>query len=175
MRTVVLGPPPPELAALIARRQQLGLDKYDEVWDGEYHMAPLAHASHAWIDQQLAELLGPLCRAVGLFATGPFSLGSQDDFRVPDRGVHRVRPNTVWVPTAAAVVEIESPYDETSEKLPFYASHGVEEILVVSPARRAVAWLMLDGAAYTPADASRLLGPPSALLEARSSVTLASR
>ncbi len=43
MRTVVLGPPPAELEALIARRHSLGLDGSDEVWKGEYHMAPVAH------------------------------------------------------------------------------------------------------------------------------------
>jgi hypothetical protein len=45
VRTIVLGPPPPELNALIARRQSLGLDTHDEVWKGEYHMAPAAHSS----------------------------------------------------------------------------------------------------------------------------------
>ena len=84
MRTVVLGPRPPELDALIARRRSLGLDTHDEVWKGEYHMAPSAHSSHGWLDQQLAELLGPLARAAGLGGTGPFNLGEPDDFRVPD-------------------------------------------------------------------------------------------
>jgi hypothetical protein len=36
MRTVVLGPRPPELDALIARRRSLGLDTHDEVWKGEH-------------------------------------------------------------------------------------------------------------------------------------------
>jgi hypothetical protein len=49
----------------------------------------------------------------------------------------------------------------------FYASRLVEEICVVSTARRTVAWLMLDGAAYTTADASRLLGLEPALLQTR--------
>jgi hypothetical protein len=48
------------LDALIARRRALGLDTHDEVWNGEYHMAPAAHSSHGWLDDQLAVPLYPL-------------------------------------------------------------------------------------------------------------------
>jgi hypothetical protein len=167
MRTVVLGPPPPELAALIARRRQLGLDKYDEVWDGEYHMAPMAHSSHGELQLAVAFLLQPLAEVAGLVAIGTFNLGQPDDFRVPDLGLHRSRPNAVWVPTAAVVVEIESPDDETWEKLPFYASRGVDEVLIVSAQRRSVTWLIMEGSEYVRSPASRLLGPKSASLESR--------
>jgi hypothetical protein len=165
MRTVVLGPPPPELAALIARRQQLGLDKYDEVWDGEYHMAPMAHSSHGELQAQLIRLIGPWADAAGLVMTGPFHLGSPDDFRIPDLGLHRGDPNAVWVPTAAMAVEVESPDDETWEKLPFYASRGVDDILIVSADHRSVTWLILERGGYLRSEASRLLGPDSQALE----------
>jgi hypothetical protein len=167
MRTVVLGPPPPELAALIARRRQLGLDKYDEVWDGEYHMAPMADFSHGFVQSQIAALLGPLAEAAAVVSTGPFNLGSPNDFRVPDWGLLRDAPMVLWVPTAAVVVEIESPDDETWEKLPFYASRGVEEVLIVSAQRRSVTWLIMEGNEYVRYPASRLLGPKSAALESR--------
>jgi hypothetical protein len=113
VRTIVLGPQPAELEALLARRRSLGLDTHDEVWEGDYHMAPAAHASHGWLDDQLAVLLHPLARDAGLGGTGAFNLGAPGDFRVPDRGYHRVRPATTWLSTAAIVVEIESPHDET--------------------------------------------------------------
>ena len=164
VRTVVLGPPPPELAALIARRKELGLDGYDEVWDGEYHMAPPVHTSHGRLQVQVGRLLGPLADASGLVLMGPFNLGDPDDFRVPDLGLHREDPNRTWVPTAAIVVEIESPDDETWEKLPFYARRGVEEILVVANAGRSVMWLVLEDGEYVAAEASRLLGPASSQL-----------
>jgi hypothetical protein len=167
VRTVVLGPPPPELAALIARRHQLGLDKYDEVWDGEYHMAPMAHSSHGELQMVVGFFLRPLAEAAGLVVIGPFNLGQPDDFRVPDLGLHRGHPNAVWVPTAAVVVEIESPDDETWEKLPFYAARRVDEVLIVSADPRAVTWLILEGGGYVRSEASRLLGPESAALEAR--------
>ncbi len=76
---MVLGPPPPELAALIERRRQLGLDQYDEVWGGEYHMAPMAHSSHGEIQAQLIALLHPRATEAGLLVTGPFNLGGPED------------------------------------------------------------------------------------------------
>ncbi len=167
VRTVVLGPPPAEISALIARRHALGLDTHDEVWEGEYHMAPAADVAHGWVDQQLAQLLAPLAAAAGLVATGPFNLGSPDDFRVPDRALHRGRPTGAFLPTAALVVEILSPHDETWEKFGFYAAHGVDEILVASPADRSLSWWVLDGARYVAADPSTLLGPESAGLADR--------
>src|SRR5712692_10522064 len=62
---------------------------FDEVWEGAYHLAPMAHAWHGYLDNVLAELLGPYARRAGLIGTGPFNLGEPDDFRVPDRGYHR--------------------------------------------------------------------------------------
>jgi putative restriction endonuclease len=167
MRTVVLGPRSPELDALIARRRSLGLDTHDEVWKGDYHMAPAAHSSHGWLDKQLAELLGPTARAAGLGGTGPFNLGEPDDFRVPDRGLHRKLPHAVWVSTAAVVVEIESPDDETWDKLDFYVDHDVDELLIVSAESCSVSWLVLKDGRYEPLDESRLLGPDSRTLADR--------
>lgn len=161
----MLGPRPPELEALIARRQKLGLDKLDEVWEGDYHMNAAAPSGpHAWMDQQLAVLLEPLARPVGLYGSGIFNLGDPDNFRVPDRGLHRSPPIQTWFPTAAMVVEIESPGDETWKKFDFYAAHAVDEILVVSPERRSVEWFALDHPGWSPRDRSELLGPASAAL-----------
>lgn len=166
VRTVVLGPPPPELAALIERRRQSGLDRYDEVWDGDYHMAPMAHFSHGHLQAQLISLLLPSAEKAGLIVTGPFNLGAPDDFRIPDAGLHR-SPSAVWVPTAAMVVEIESSDDETWEKLPFYAAHQVDEVLVVSGDRRSVTWLVLRDSCYVEAPASGILGRESQALDSR--------
>jgi hypothetical protein len=45
---------------LIRRRQELGLDKYDEMWDGVYVMPPLANNPH----QTLVSLLLSVLHAV---------------------------------------------------------------------------------------------------------------
>lgn len=34
----MLDPPPVEVAQLIERRKRLGLDLYDEIWEGVYHL-----------------------------------------------------------------------------------------------------------------------------------------
>lgn len=158
MKTVVLGPRPSELEALIERRQRLGIDTFDEVWEGSYHMAPAAHPSHGYVDNELAVLLAPHARAAGLVGTGPFNLGVADDYRVPDRGYHRSLPTSTWVPTAAIVVEVVSPDDETYEKLGFYAAHGVDELLVADPATRSVRCWRLEGGGYVESRHSDLLG-----------------
>lgn len=159
MKTVVLGPPPAELQALIERRRALGIDIFDEVWEGSYHLAPALSATHALVDNVLAVLLHPLTQGAGLTGTGSFNLGRPSDFRVPDRGYHRGQPKGTWVRSAAIIVEIISPDDETYEKLGFYAAHGVEEIIVADPAARTITILQqASDAAFHTSPVSALLG-----------------
>jgi hypothetical protein len=163
MRTLVLDPSTAGLEKVLERRRRSGLDRLDEVWEGVLHMVPAPSHAHASITQQLAELLGPPARAAGLEpAMGEFNLGeSEDDFRVPAGGLHRPGAGGVWHPTAALVVEIVSPGDESWEKLPFFADHGVDEVLIVDPADRSVHWLGLDHGEYGEIERSELidLGP----------------
>jgi Uma2 family endonuclease len=65
------------------------------------------------------------------------------------------------VPTAALVVEIVSPGDESWNKLPFYAVHHVDEMLIVDPSERTVHWLGLADGEYRDVPRSGLidLGP----------------
>jgi Uma2 family endonuclease len=165
MRTVVLGPRPAELQNLIDRRHALGIDLFDEVWEGSYHVAPAPSAAHGYLDDVLAVLLHPYAKAAGLTGTGPFNLGSPEDYRVPDRGYHRGRPTGTWVPTAAVVVEIVSPDDETYEKFGFYAEHEVEELIVADPSARTLAiWRRTGDGRYEEVPASSLLGVGAAEL-----------
>jgi Uma2 family endonuclease len=159
MATLVLGTPPPELEALLHRRRRAGVDRLDEVWQGVRHLVPGPSFEHARISQQLAELLGPLARDGGLLAAiSEFNLGeSEHDFRVPDGGLHRPGAAGVWLSTAALVVEILSPEDEAWQKLPFYAAHDVDEVLIVDPAGRTVSWLGLVEGVYEPIQRSRLI------------------
>jgi hypothetical protein len=150
MPTLVLDPPPPELRALLERRRRAGLDRLDEVWEGVLHMIPAPSGAHADIAQQLAVLLDGPARQAGLFPTmHEFNLGDgEHDFRVPDGGVHRQRLTGVWHPTAAIVVEIVSAGDETWDKLPFYATHKVDEVLIVDSEKHTVEWLALGSGEY---------------------------
>jgi Uma2 family endonuclease len=159
MATLVLEPHIHELEALKERRRISGLDRLDEVWKSVLHMVPAPSVKHAQIAQQLAEILGPPARAAGLTAAmHEFNLGdSEEDFRVPDGGLLSPGADGVWQHTAPLVVEIVSPSDETWQKLPFYAAHQVDEVLILDPSERSLHWLGLTGNEYRPVERSGLI------------------
>jgi Uma2 family endonuclease len=159
MPTLILDPPPHMLEELLEQRRRMGADRHDEVWAGVYHMVPGPSAPHSFIGHRLAVLLDGPARAAGLRVSLGFNLGLDvDDFRVPDLGVHREPRSGIWVPTAVIVVEILSPTDEAWQKLPFYAEHGVDELLFVDPGERSVTWLALRDAEYRRIDRSEVIG-----------------
>ncbi len=52
---------------------------------------------------------------------------------MPDAGFHRRGPDSVFLLTAAVVVEVVLPGDKTYDKLNFYADHSVDEVIVANP------------------------------------------
>ncbi len=162
MPTLVLDPPPPEFEELLERRRLARADRYDEVWEGVLRMAPAPDLSHGQLVMQLAAALMPGAKAAGLIISDPFNLGdSRSDYRVPDLGLHRIRTG-IWISSAALAAEVLSPGDDTWDKLPFYAAHRVDELLIIDPAQRVVHWLALDAQGeYQPVRQSGLidLGP----------------
>jgi hypothetical protein len=65
------------------------------------------------------------------------------------------------------VVEIVLPGDESWAKLDFYASHRVEELLIVDPQAQTVEWLSLAGEDYRPTERSGLIACGAAELDQR--------
>jgi Uma2 family endonuclease len=162
MPTLVLDPQPLEIARLIERRRQLGQDLFDEMWDGVLHMNPVPAGRHGQIEQQLAVILSPLAKRARLTSTSQFNLGDgPKEFRVPDAGLHREWDNRIFYPSAALVVEIVSPGDESYKKFAFYAARFVQEVVIVDPEKRQVEWFALVGARYEAVRRSTLieLGP----------------
>lgn len=157
MPTLVRDPQPAEFEALLERRRRLGQDLFDEVWEGVLHMNPAPHSQHGRLEWQLAGILAPLAGRARLRALGQFNLGDEGDYRVPDGALVRPGPDAVYLPTAALVLEIVSPGDETWEKLDFYATHGVEELLIVDPQERTVSWLGLESRESKHLKQSRLI------------------
>lgn len=157
MRTVVLGERPAELEELIRLRAAIGADTHDEVWEGEYHMAPAPNGAHAALDTEVAVALTPLAKRAGLFSLGALNLGDVNDYRVPDRSLLRTPESRTWYPTAALVVEIVSPGDESWQKFSFYASHEVDEVVIVDPRDRSVRWFRREGREYEPVEHSSML------------------
>lgn len=161
MATLVLESTP-ELEAMKENRRRSGLDRLDEVWEGVLHMVPAPSHEHADIESQLHAVLRPLARQAGLTMIGQSNVGeSEDDFRVPDAALHRSGSSGIWHPTAALVIEIVSPGDESWKKLSFYAAHEVDEVLIVDPQERSVDWLGRGGGEYRKVERSGLidLGP----------------
>lgn len=155
----MLDPQPVEVDQLIERRRALGLDRFDEVWEGTYHMAPAPRPRHGYLASELTRVLRPYAEVAGLLETGPFNLGGPDDFRVPDYGYHRDLSDldAVYLPAAAIVVEVVSPDDETYAKMPFYAAHHVDEMIVVEPTEHQVQLLAVSGNHYDQTSGSDLL------------------
>ena len=126
---------------LIARRKKLGLDRYDEVWDGVYVMSPLPNPEHQeLIGDFVAALKAFIPRAEGRVYPGlnvsDRGKGWRKNYRCPDVAIY-LKDNPVKEykahfcggPDWAA--EIVSPGDRSREKFDFYAKIGVRELLVI--------------------------------------------
>ena len=157
MRTLFVTDPPPPVEDWLARRRALGQDRFDEVWEGEYHVAPGPAGRHGRVDDGLGRILGPMADRAGLKGTTACNIGEPGDFRVPDRAYFRSGGLEIWNPTAAIVVEVVSPGDESRLKFAFYHRAGIEEVLIVDPDARTVEWFVRGPDAFRPADGSELL------------------
>jgi Uma2 family endonuclease len=168
MPTLVRDPQPAEFKALLEKRKRLGQDLFDEVWQGVLHMNPAPSGRHARIEAQLLAVLQEPAMAAQLTIVGQFNLGEDEhDYRVPDGGLHREFADRVFYPTAALVIEIVSPGDESWGKLEFYAVHQVEELLIVDPQERTVSWLGLEVGEYRHLKRSRVIALGAAELAER--------
>ena len=164
-RTVLFCEAPDVVTDWLERRRALGQDGHDEVWEGEYHVAPMSHGRHGDVQMQVAELLGPRARRAGLRPVGEVNVGlSKNDFRVPDLTYIRGRELVLYFPTAALVVEILSPGDESYRKLGFYFARGIDEVLIVDPVRRTVEWHTRGATAFERTGRSVLLDVDEATL-----------
>jgi len=140
MPTLVLDPDVEE--RLKAEREASGADRYDEVWEGVYMMAPLADDEHQDLQTQLG---GVLLIRVGWTGLGQVRTGVnvsdrrkgwKKNYRIPDVAVFlpdtKARNcDTFWLGGPDFAVEIVSRGDRGREKLAFYASVGVRELLLI--------------------------------------------
>jgi hypothetical protein len=161
MRVLVCDPPPPAFEAFLEERRRTGADRRDEIWDGVLHVAPAPQRRHGTLLMRIAALLQPLAGPAGLEIISDFNIGEPQDYRIPDAGLLRSGPNVTFLLTAAMAIEIVSPRDDTWDKLPFYAEHDIDELLIVDPETRKVDWLGLADGKYAPIGRSGLidLGP----------------
>lgn len=152
----------PAVDAIIDERRRLGIDRFDEVWEGVYVVNPAPRRSHNRVVHDIVAMLRPLAESHGFDVIGELNLGVPGDFRIPDVAVYRRElddeGDDAFLDTAAIVVEVRSP-GERVDKRPFYLAHGVAEVVLVDPATGTVEWLALtaDGATYVAVSASAVL------------------
>ncbi len=129
---------PPEIVAL---RKRTGADRWDEMWEGILHMGPAPNLEHQGFRAALGDYLrhrwarpmrGTVYEEVNVATVG----GWPDDYRIPDLAL--VTPRSAAAPRGEylegapdVVIEIESPGDESREKLGFYAALGVPEVWII--------------------------------------------
>src|SRR5262245_14269348 len=129
MMMVVLDPS--EQRRLKRERQRTGADRYDEVWDGVYVMAPLANNEHQWLALELSLAIRSAIRVPqdGMVFAG-CNVSDQEvhwekNYRCPDVAVYLAgNPakdcDTHWFGGPDFAVEIVSPNDRSRDKLGFY-------------------------------------------------------
>lgn len=125
--------------AMLEERRRLGLDRRDEVWDGELHMAPSPTTDHQAVAKRLLFALEPIVRHRKLESLYEINVRDPargwDDFRVPDLVVYdpRHRTRVAIDGRAEVVIEVLSPNDESRLKFDFYARREVQEVWIVDP------------------------------------------
>lgn len=149
---------------LLVRRRKLGLDRWDEYWDGVWHMPPAPSIEHQQIEGELFIVLKDVVERAGLgrvfheVNVADPEKGLQD-FRIPDISVVLVDGHAQIKEAFIAggpdfVVEIHSPGDETYEKISWYSAQGVREVLVIDRDTKAVALYHAQGGQLVEAAAS---------------------
>jgi len=127
---------------LIEERRAAGADRWDEVWDGVYIMAPMPNVQHQRFVSKLNTAFANAVEVAGLGETLPGTNVSdrKDDwtknYRCPDVAVYlNGNPaeccGAFWYGGPDFAVEIISPDDHSREKLDFYAKVGTRELLIV--------------------------------------------
>jgi len=124
--------------------ERVGSDgnQYDEVWEGVYIVTPLPNCNHQDLVGELDSVLREVIRRPGLGRVFPGvnlsdrDAGWKENYREPDVAVflndgRAISHGTHWQGAADFLVEIISPGERTRDKIPFYSSLGVVELLIV--------------------------------------------
>jgi Uma2 family endonuclease len=127
---------------LIAERKANGLDRYDEVWDGVYVMAPWPNDEHQRIAGFLQTIIGTLFQLTKLGEMRPgINLSDRPDnwttnFRVPDvvvflKSGSGVCHGAFWTGGPDFAVEVVSEGEDPEAKFEFYARLATRELLLI--------------------------------------------
>ncbi|MBI4605797.1 MAG: Uma2 family endonuclease [Planctomycetes bacterium] len=154
MRAVLLEVSPEDLE----RRRKLGLDRWDEMWEGVLHMAPAPNVPHQRVQRDLGSFLSSLLCRQGrgelLNGVNVFNDSSvESDYRIPDHSFVRSGRESLIEENGIhgapdAVIEIRSPEDESYAKLPWFAALGVREAIIIQRDSKETEVYRLAGSQY---------------------------
>jgi Uma2 family endonuclease len=141
---------------LIKERKRIGADRYDEVWDGVYVMPSMPSMEHQELVADLGTVFGEVVKRPRKGKVYPGINVSdraadwKQNYRVPDLVVLLKDSRAISHGTHVQggpdfLVEIESPGDDTEEKVPFYGKIGVRELLIIHRDKRTLRLLRLEG------------------------------
>jgi Uma2 family endonuclease len=141
---------------LIRERKRKGIDLYDEVWDGMYVMPSMPGNAHQKLLDDLGDILTEVVKRGKMgdkyqgANVSDRRKGWEYNYRVPDmvvvlRNSRAIDCGTHFCGGPDFLVEIQSPGDDTEEKVPFYGQIGVRELLITHRDKRTLRLLRLEG------------------------------
>lgn len=146
----------------LARRKRLGLDRWDEMWEGVLHMSPAPSSEHQRIQIELGSFLLILMKRTGRGTILPNVnvFGEENDYRIPDHSFVAAGRESIIASDGIhggpdTVIEIVSPGDETYEKFPFFAGLGVREVIGIDRDTKKPEVYRLAGSQYLAVAADR--------------------
>lgn len=151
----ILSPIPPDV---LYWHKKSGADRWDEMWEGVLHMGAMPNREHQdlqWAVETFLRLRWAEPRGYKVHHDVNLASpkGWPNNYRIPDLvlllperfGIDR---NEYFEGAPSVVVEIQSPDDESEEKLPFYASLGVPEVWMIHRDTKEPRVLVLRGGLY---------------------------
>lgn len=140
MATVILDPRLAE--RMRADRAARGIDRWDEVWEGTYMMAPALNNEHQHLVSKLIRVLDETVCDDSLGDVFPgINVSDRSDnweknYRVPDISVFlkdtaAINRGSYWQGGPELAVEIVSPGDQSREKIDFYSAVQTRELLIL--------------------------------------------
>jgi Uma2 family endonuclease len=141
---------------LIRERKRKGIDLYDEVWEGMYVMPSMPNNAHQLLVGDLDDIFRDVVKKARLGQSYPGAnvsdrrKGWEHNYRVPDLLVvlkhgRAIDCDTHFCGGPDFLVAIQSPGDDTEEKVPFYGRIGVRELLIIHRDKRTLRLLRLEG------------------------------
>ncbi len=126
----------------IRLRQDQGIDRYDEVWEGVYVVPPLPNLPHQGMVSLYCCILHEVVRVPKIGRVFPGANVSdrlenwEENYRCPDMVVVlnnglAIDCRTHFCGGPDFLMEIQSPGDETEEKIGFYSRLKVQELLII--------------------------------------------